>query len=66
MLSPRAICTVCMTGPTNEQINSSVMSSDDPFPLILMNIDKPLKFEQNQLLKIAKKVGEGMKTSFNN
>ena len=47
------------------------MSSDDPFPLILMNIGKPLKFltnrahEQNQLLKIAKKVGEGMKTSFN-
>ena len=32
MLSPGAICTVCMTGPTDEHINSSVMSSDDPFP----------------------------------
>ena len=44
------------------------MRSDDPFPLILMNIVKfytNRTHEQNQLLKIAKKVGEGMKTSFN-
>lgn len=43
MLSPSAICTVCMTGPTNEQINSLVMSLDDFFPLILVNITERTK-----------------------